>query len=205
MDTRLNAWTRRHLVLWYVLFFLASASLYTLAAYFPIYERWIIRPTVLDLALPLVPAAVPVYLTYFFFVPVALWMHRSHAGVAGVCRTIILCTGTHLLFVNLIPTEIAAYDWGHEKYALTRLLLQHDTRGAAFPSGHVALPFALAMVMRPDLLKGRVLYLVWGTVVAVSTLLTKQHYLQDVIVGWAWGTAAGLFGQRWIESDANAR
>jgi membrane-associated phospholipid phosphatase len=77
-----------------------------------------------------------------------------------------------------------------------------DHRYNCFPSLHVAQCFLAALVC------GRVhrgvgaVALVWATLVGISTLYTKQHYLLDAIVGAALGSAAAMFFLRGLPREA---
>jgi membrane-associated phospholipid phosphatase len=58
-----------------------------------------------------------------------------------------------------------------------------------FPSMHVALAYLFACVVGQERPRWRISMIVWATLIAVSTLFTRQHYAIDVIgglvVAWA--------------------
>lgn len=70
-----------------------------------------------------------------------------------------------------------------------------DTKGKSFPSRHVFSAFVIAMTYLfffPYSWCG-ICLLLMGVVLAVFRVISGVHYVSDVIVGAAWGIAAGLF------------
>jgi membrane-associated phospholipid phosphatase len=59
-----------------------------------------------------------------------------------------------------------------------------DPPGNVFPSLHVAHTTMLALILREDRRRLGDLALVMATLLAVSTLTTKQHFIADVIAGY---------------------
>lgn len=183
-----------HLVLSYVFFFFYTAALHTPANTFPMYEPVIVPPTGIDFLIPLIPWTVIPYLTYFLLVPSMLYFYRKEVIVSGMYLSVILCTSFHLLFVNFVPSQLQYYDWGRANYWLTQFLEKADTPLAVLPSGHVALPTTIIVLTFANKLKWRYFYLIWGTLVSLSTLTTKQHYLHDLMGGVLVGIMAGWAG-----------
>ncbi len=67
-----------------------------------------------------------------------------------------------------------------------------------FPSLHVAFAFTAAWAFAPRAPRnGAVLLQLWAVAVAVSTLVTKQHYLLDMLAGWMLGFACWRIARRW--------
>jgi membrane-associated phospholipid phosphatase len=183
-----------HLVGAYFFFFFYTAALHTPANTLPLYEPVIVPPTSLDFLIPLMPWTVIPYLTYFLLVPSMLYFYRKEVIVSGMYLSVILCTSFHLLFVNLVPSRLEYFDWGRANFWLTQFLEKADTPLAVLPSGHVALPTTIIWLAFANKLKGRYAYLVWGTLVSLSTLTTKQHYLHDLMGGILVGVIAGWAG-----------
>jgi membrane-associated phospholipid phosphatase len=52
-----------------------------------------------------------------------------------------------------------------------------------FPSMHVALAYVFACVVGQERPRWNMLMMVWATMIAISTLFTRQHYVVDVLGG----------------------
>ncbi len=65
-----------------------------------------------------------------------------------------------------------------------RALHKMDRPGNTFPSLHVSHVYLLALIMSRQVPRGHAeAYFAWATVVSLSTVITKQHYLVDVTGG----------------------
>ena len=70
------------------------------------------------------------------------------------------------------------------------------------PSLHVALSVAcIAAFARHANRPGRIALWLWATAIALSTLLTHQHHVVDVISGWAVGMIAYRAGVQFHKSQ----
>lgn len=193
---RVIAFAGRHPWWWLLAYLVGSASLYQLAIRVPLYTPFIVRPTALDDAIPLVPWTAAPYLTYFLLMPSFVMLTRGHPRRGALLVAAALCVLGNLTINNLVPTQISDPITPAFAATLDAPLLEQivstDTPRAALPSGHLALPLALAMLAFRGKLRGRWLYVPWTIVMAITILTTKQHYLPDAIAGIAWGTVGPL-------------
>ncbi len=164
-------------------------------------EPWA-EPTLLplaaaDLAIPFLPWTVWLYgsltitsLVCWLQVPDQLTGRRLFFGLALAAA---ICWWFFAFLPTTYPRDL--YPLPHLGTASLRELA--DLRGAdspsnCFPSQHVALAWAMALTWRDFLERpwARPLPVLYAAVVTVCTLTTKQHYLVDVIGGFAVGAFA---------------
>src|SRR5436309_4836536 len=122
---------------------LIVGGLYALATHSPYRTPLVIAPTVIDASIPFIPSAAFVYATYAHLIPaliVAAWGRHDFGRVYAVA---MVCGFTNVMLYTLDPTRIdertAAPD-----HSLLALIQRLDTTLGAIPSGHVALPAAIA-------------------------------------------------------------
>jgi membrane-associated phospholipid phosphatase len=148
-----------------------------------------------ELAIPLIPSMVAVYMSiYLIFLP-APFVLRSRGEInalATALAKVILIAGVgFLLFPAQLgfpstPSEVAQLDpptahrWGALLLFADQMNLDYDL----IPSLHVALFVACASVYakRAGVVVRSVL-VTWAVAVAASTVLTHQHQAVDVIAG----------------------
>jgi membrane-associated phospholipid phosphatase len=151
-----------------------------------------------ELAVPFVPAAVLVYLSFYFLFWAAPFILRSRQELRSLATTlaaVILLAGICFL---LFPAELAFADdpaemgiWtGLVRFA-KRLALTYNVA----PSLHVSLTVVcVAVYGRQTGAAGKLLLWFWAVAVGISTLLLHQHYVVDVVTGFL----LGLAGVRWV-------
>ncbi len=165
----------------------------------------------LDRALPLSPVWSVVYLSLFLaaLLPVFVIHERSliRRTVHAFLAIWLAAFAVFLAWPTAAPVHAAVVGDGYAE-TLTRLLHASDVRANCFPSLHVAQCYVAALAC------GRVhrdvgnVALVWATLVALSTLLVKQHYVADVVGGIVLAIAAHLLflrGHRRADVPANER
>ncbi len=185
---------------------LLTSVLYVLASHAPYTAPLVVTPSALDRKIEFAPAAAAPYLTYVFLLPLLVLLARALPGFARVFTATVGCALVNLMLYLAVPTRLAARPAAPAGTLLA--FIQHiDPPFCAMPSGHVSVPVAMALaaqlVARPA---GRsharrwrwlaALFSSWTAVLAASALLTKQHYLVDVLSGAALGalSAIGLVG-----------
>jgi fatty acid desaturase len=179
-------------------------GLYMLATRAPYRTAIVIAPATLDSAIPFVPAAALAYATYALLLPVLIATARRTPGFAEVFAVGMGGGIANAIVYNVVPTRIAERTAAPDG-SLLAIIQQLDTPLAAFPSGHVALPAAIATAAlivagqnRVDTARfwrrGTLAFTAWTAMLAASTLLTKQHVAIDIVAGLAFGIAAAGLG-----------
>jgi len=160
-------------------------------------DRTLHTPAVgLDHLLPLVPAWSLVYgALYAFLIILPVFVVRREALIRRTVSAYLLVWITSFLVFWLYPTAAPrAESFAGDGFAAWGLgfLYDADPPYNCFPSIHVAHSFVSAFACsRVHTTLGRVATVAAG-LVALSTLLTKQHYVLDVAAG------AALAGIAWL-------
>jgi membrane-associated phospholipid phosphatase len=158
-----------------------------LPAYFPPDARYV-PELALDRAIPLVPSWSLVYgALYLFLILLPVFIVRDEEGIRSTVRAYLLVWLTaYAFFFVIYPTEAPRPDrvtgrgfgaWG------LRALYGADPPFNCFPSLHVAHSFVSALASHRVHRSIGIVAMGCATLVAVSTLFTKQHYVLDVVAG----------------------
>jgi membrane-associated phospholipid phosphatase len=164
-----------------------------------------------ELAIPLVPPMVAVYMSiYLIFLPAPFILRSSRqirALASALARVILIAGAGFLVFPAQLgfpstPSEVARLDpaaahrWGGWLLLADRLNLDYDL----IPSLHVALFVACSGVYAVRAgTTVRSLLAAWALLVAASTVLTHQHQVIDALAGvalGAWGAVEAEKGRR---------
>jgi membrane-associated phospholipid phosphatase len=146
--------------------------------------------TRLDDAIPFWPWTSWCYLPFYagtFLIAIGGFRRRTlfNRTAAAVILVMLLGAMGHLFVGATYPRPVLEPPYPDVSYAFMAWVQHIDPPGNVFPSLHVAHTTMLALLLmrdRPRL--GRVA-LVMATLLAISTLTTKQHFLADVIAGYA--------------------
>lgn len=140
-----------------------------------------------DRLLPLEPIWAPIYGALYVFLivlPVFVIQHeelirRTVWAYLAVWTAAYIC---FLLYPTIAPRSDTVMGKGFAVWGL-RFLYDADPPYNCFPSIHVAHSFVSALACYRVHRTVGVVALVCASLVAVSTLLTKQHYVADLIAG----------------------
>jgi membrane-associated phospholipid phosphatase len=150
-----------------------------------------------ELGIPFVPAAVLLYMSVyplFALAPFVLRDRREILALSLTQNTLILVAGVVFL---CLPAELA-FPLPSELGAFPELFRLADRLNLDFnllPSLHVALSTSCVLAYRPHANPTvRWMLMAWAAAIALSTLLTHQHHVADVLAG---GLLAWL-GQRFV-------
>jgi membrane-associated phospholipid phosphatase len=170
----------------------------------PIFPVTVLTVTVLDRFIPFQPAALPLYLSLWFYVSLApaLLIDRRELLSYGVATTALSIAGLGIFL--LWPTAVppADIDWArHPSFAF---LKSTDAAGNACPSLHVAFAVFTAVWfgrILPQLGAGhiaRTFNWLWCLGIVYSTVATRQHLVLDVLAGGALGALAAGTHLCWL-------
>jgi membrane-associated phospholipid phosphatase len=142
--------------------------------------------TPLDAAIPFLPWTYPVYWSFFALLFVAAWKLRPdeyERSLRAVLWMLGVCFVGFFLFTAHYPRpdveSIASPLWR----GVFRWLWSKDRPGNTFPSLHVAITVLGALRLRRG--GGGLLWSTWATLICLSTLTVKQHFVVDVLGGAA--------------------
>ncbi len=150
----------------------------------------------IELSIPLIPGAVVVYLSIYVLFLAGPFIVRERRDFAALSRALALATfigGVGFLLVPSRPAFAPPGDlgvWTSLFHFADRLNLDYNM----LPSLHVALSVCgIAAFARHASLPGRALLWTWAAAIALSTLLTHQHHVVDIVSGWVVGLGAYRF------------
>jgi membrane-associated phospholipid phosphatase len=141
--------------------------------------------TFVDKMMPFLPDSIWIYNSQFLMVFLALWSCSNTVRRTATYYAMALATIISSLFFVFMPTEFP-HQILHEDGVtglLWKILYLTDTPQNCFPSLHVALAILAANALVILNRYWRVLAPLWATLICISTLTTKQHYLVDILGG----------------------
>jgi len=159
----------------------------------------------LDRLIPLQPVWALVYgALYVFLIVLPVLVVRQEEQIRRTVWAYLLCWLTAYAIFILYPTIAPRGDHvagtGFAAWGL-RILYGADPPFNCFPSLHVAHSFVSALTCWRLHRRLGIVTLVCAALVAVSTLLTKQHYVVDVVAGAAMAFLAYLLFLRGDSPD----
>lgn len=141
----------------------------------------------LDRALPVVPAWSLVYGSLYFAMFLPLVVVRREEQIRRTLQAYlmlwIVAYAIFLAYPTVLPRPTRAEIGGGFCGWALRIVYAWDGPYNCFPSLHVAQSYLAALACYRVSRGIGLAAGVWATLVAVSTLYTKQHYVADVIVG----------------------
>jgi membrane-associated phospholipid phosphatase len=151
----------------------------------------------IELSIPLVPAAVLGYLSIYALFLAGPFIIRERGEFIALILGLALATLAGGIGFLLIPSCTAFQPpgelgiWADLFHFADRLNLDYNL----VPSLHVALSVAcVAAFGRHTARVGRLALWLWAAAIALSTLLTHQHHVVDVISGWVVGIVSYRLG-----------
>jgi membrane-associated phospholipid phosphatase len=154
--------------------------------------------TRLDDAIPFWPWTAWCYLPFYagvFILAIIGFRRRALFNRALLAVLIVMTIGAlgHIFIGAEYPRPVLHPPYPNVSAAFLASVQHIDPPGNVFPSLHVAHTTMLALLLIKDRPRLGLVTLVMATALAVSTLTTKQHFLADVLSGYA----LAFFG-RWI-------
>jgi membrane-associated phospholipid phosphatase len=166
--------------------------------------------TRLDDAIPFWPWTSWFYLPIYaaiFIMAIGGFRRRSMFNRALKAVALVMFLGAlgHLFVRAEYPRPILSPPYPNLSYTFMAWVQRVDRPGNVFPSLHVAQTSTLAFLLchdRPVL--GRIA-VVLGALLALSTMTTKQHFIADVVSGYALTFLACTFAMRGSKTQALLR
>ena len=148
--------------------------------------------------LPILTWFVVPYLS-FYLMPVALFVAMDNvAALRSLAKGLILIVLVSTAIFIVMPVAIAkptiTSEWHLGGWLLTAVHTA-DTNANCFPSEHVSLATFCALALGRLRPTGRYVWWLWGTLVVLSTVFTRQHYVTDVVGGLALALVAWRFAK----------
>ena len=148
--------------------------------------------TLIDQMAPFLPYSVLIYMSeYFYFAFVYILLDDYDNMNRYLYSFFLLQAVSCFVFVvypTIYPRELfpVPNDLPQWLQATWVWLRKADAPTNCFPSLHVSSVYLSAFVFITDKQKKLFwFFLIWGTLIALSTLTTKQHYFADIISGFS--------------------
>jgi membrane-associated phospholipid phosphatase len=162
--------------------------------------------TRLDDAIPFWPWTAWCYLPFYaaiFIMAIAGFRHRLLFNRTALSVVLVMLTGAlgHLFVSAEYPRPVLHPPFANLSAAFLASVQQLDPAGNVFPSLHVAHTTMLSILLYRDRPRLGGVALVMATLLALSTLTTKQHFVADVVSGYVLafaGAALALRGTKQI-------
>lgn len=162
--------------------------------------------TSFDASFPFIPEFVWIYHTLpigiFLVMVVHIKTRKLFMITFWACLlAAIVMSAFHILAPAFYPREVFEITNLHEWLVL--LTRQIDGSNNTFPSGHVAFSALMFLAARKtEICKSHPLisyaFMLWAISVSMSTLAIKQHFLLDVVSGWAVAVTSFYMAQSFI-------
>ena len=176
------------------------------AVYFGIGQAHLARSTEilrtrLDDAIPFWPWTSWCYLPFYaaiFIIAIAGFRRRvlfNRAALTVVCVMVLGALG-HLFIGAEYPRPVLHPPYPDLSSGFLAAVQRIDPPGNVFPSLHVAHTSLLSLLLVKDRPRLGALALVMAAMLALSTLTTKQHFIADVVAGYALAFAGRAFALR---------
>ncbi len=165
------------------------------AVYFGIGHAHLTRSTELlrtrfDDAIPFLPWTAWCYLPFYagtFLIAIGGFRHKRLFNRTAMAVVLVMCLGAlgHLFVGAEYPRPVLYPPYPDVSHAFMAWVQHVDPPGNVFPSLHVAHTSMLAFLLLRDRPRLGLVALAMATLLAISTLTTKQHFIADVISGYA--------------------
>jgi membrane-associated phospholipid phosphatase len=170
--------------------FAMGYTFYYFTNHHPIFQEHLLPLTWVDQNAPFLPYSVFIYISeYFYFAFVYILLNNYDNINKYLYSYFFLQVAANFVFL-LYPTAYPRGDfpvptdlpyWVQATWAWLRSI---DAAGNCFPSLHVSSVYLSAFVFISDGQKKLFwVFFTWSTLIALSTLTTKQHYLADIVSG----------------------
>jgi len=173
-----------------------NAVLYLVPNHLQLFQPRALWWTPVDAAVPFVPGTVWIYFSDYVLVAAAFMLQTGWPEVKRYVKTyfVLLVVGAviHLAWPTVFPRGWFPLDGGSTSARALSALRGVDAATSCLPSMHVAGSYLAAFSLwrhRPAVFAG---FLLWATLVAASTLTTKQHYLVDIFAGLSLAASIAL-------------
>jgi len=180
------SWEKRYC--WYAICVLYFLTTYMVSNQFPLIPPQYLPLTALDRAVPLIPITGWIYASVYF-VPVVLPFFikdRYHLNLT-LMTFFLMATIEAAIFFSFptaYPRELFPLPGGWDSFPLNYLRMI-DKPNNCFPSQHVSFAFLTAFIVERVNFKAGAFVVLWALAIALSTLTTKQHYIWDLVFGYA--------------------
>jgi membrane-associated phospholipid phosphatase len=188
----------------FVMFF-SAAVMYMASNRLHIFPPQLLPMTRIDEAVPLVPWTLWIYLSEYFFFAIVYAITRDYTNLNKYWYSFLALQTVSVAIFWIWPTTFPRelypipVDIDQITYYAFQSLRATDTAANCCPSLHVSSVFLSCFIFLDEQKRKFPFFIIWGSLIALSTLTTKQHYLVDVVVGTAMAIVFYWVFHRWIQ------
>jgi membrane-associated phospholipid phosphatase len=174
--------------------------------WFPAHQ---LRLTSVDQAIPFIPETVWIYNSDMILFPAAYLVSNSMTVLSRYLYSflfvLLISVAIFLFWPTIYPRDLFPLPptldtWTAKTFNHLRNV---DTPANCLPSLHVSMSYLAAFIYLDHQREKFAFFFTWATLVALSTLTTKQHYLADVVTGFALAMTAYFIFHRLVKYDEN--
>lgn len=152
----------------------------------------------IDDRVPLIPIFTIPYLSFYLwiFIPILLFWNKSILTPFLIAQVIATFTAT--IVWTIFPTGVKrpnSLSSTNIFNKLLKIIYTHDHDVNACPSSHVFTSLISSYYLATFSPSNFFLIYAVGTLISLSTIFTKQHYIVDVLVGVIWAIISIYIGQ----------
>jgi membrane-associated phospholipid phosphatase len=172
-------------------FGLSALFLYGISKPHSLYEIHRFELTTIDQNIPFLPWTIWIYVSGLIYMPIAYHFNRSVVSINKHAYTfsslVILSSTIFWFYPTVYPRELFPVpdSTNEPTYLLLTWIRQIDSPTNCTPSLHVSIAYLLALGFREISKKYFPWIFLWASLIALSTLTVKQHYVVDVLAGIA--------------------
>ena len=166
-----------------------AVLLYVITNHVHIFTPHMLPMSWLDNAIPFIPQTVWIYISEYVFFVVTYLACKDMTNLNKYIYSIMGLQTVSVLIFMIWPTTYPRdlfplpHDLDYFTYYVFNSLRTADTPASCCPSLHVSSVYLSSFIFIDDQPKKFPFYFIWGTLIALSTLTTKQHYAIDVVTG----------------------
>ncbi|MEK6706875.1 MAG: phosphatase PAP2 family protein [Bdellovibrionota bacterium] len=173
-----------------IITFALAAVFYLPSNHIHLFEPRLLPMWWIDKAIPFMPNTVWIYISEYVLFGAAYLlckdMINANKYIYSFLALQIISNIIFWLWPTTYPREQFPLpeDLNAITYYVFNSLRETDTPANCCPSLHVSSVYLSSFIYLDDQTRKFPLFFLWATLIAVSTLTTKQHYLIDVIIGF---------------------
>jgi len=181
--------TQKTKLFWGIITFGLGSSLYLITNHFPIFVPKHLPMTWIDQVVPFIPETVWVYTSEYYLFAVVFFTSKNLQNINKYFYSFLILQLVSVSFFVVYPTTYPRdlFPLSDQLDFLTYNLFHHlrlvDQPTSCFPSLHVSSCYLSSFIFLDEQREKFPFFFAWATLVGVSTLTTKQHYIADVIAG----------------------
>ncbi|MBI2027155.1 MAG: phosphatase PAP2 family protein [Deltaproteobacteria bacterium] len=186
------------------LFFLLCFAIgYGATNRFPVFDPKLLPLNFIDQYFGFHPWTVWIYMSDYLLIFMPLFFVHDEAFFKTMTRAFVWNFVIHFTIFFFFPTTMIRLALVEQNFTNTvfSLLRMIDSPVNCFPSQHVSLCFLVACCFWHYRRNLSIVFFLWATLIALSTLTTKQHYFWDVLGGLIVAALIDIFVFRKAKND----